>query len=107
MTLELWVHLAHILGAVIWVGGGVILSVVGARVRQSDDIHIIRDFARMLSYVGLRVFTPSVVTVIVSGIWLVFLNSEEFKFTIVGTTRAWGVRCRFPYRCDIPEPNWD
>ena len=80
MTLEPWLHLAHILGAIIWVGGGVVLSLVGVRARQSEDPSLIREFARMLSYVGLRVLTPAVVVVLVSGIWLV-LAGAEWNFT--------------------------
>lgn len=75
MTLETWLHLAHILGAIIWVGGGVMLSLVGVRARQSEDPSLIREFARMLSYVGLRVLMPAVVAVLVSGVWLVLARS--------------------------------
>jgi uncharacterized membrane protein len=80
MTLEPWLHLAHILGAIIWVGGGVMLSLVGVRARQSEDPSLIKEFARMLSYVGLRVLTPAVVVVLVSGIWLV-LSGSEWNFS--------------------------
>jgi uncharacterized membrane protein len=75
MTLETWLHLAHILGAIIWVGGGVMLSLVGVRARQSEDPSLIREFARMLSFVGLRVLMPAVVAVLVSGVWLVLARS--------------------------------
>ena len=80
MTLELWLHLAHVAGAVVWVGGGVTLSLVGVRSRQSGDLAVIGEFARTLSYVGLRVFTPAVLVVLVSGVWLV-LTSSEWNFT--------------------------
>lgn len=76
MTLEPWLHPEHILGAIIWVGEGVVLSLVGIRSRQSEDPGFIRKFARILSYVGLRVLTPAVVAVLVSGVWLVLEGSE-------------------------------
>jgi uncharacterized membrane protein len=76
MTLEPWLHFLHILGAIIWVGGGVMLSLVGARARQSEDPRIIGEFARTLSYIGLRVLTPAVVAVLVTGIWLILAGSE-------------------------------
>ena len=76
MALDSWLHLIHILGAVIWVGGGLMLSVIGARARQSEDPHTIGEFAQLLSYVGLRVLMPAVVAVIVSGVWLVLISSE-------------------------------
>ena len=74
--LEPWIHFIHVLGAIIWVGGGVMLSLIGGRVRKSEDPRLIGEFARTLSYVGLRVLTPSVVTVILTGLWLVLTGSE-------------------------------
>jgi uncharacterized membrane protein len=71
MTLEPWLHLAHVAGATIWVGGGLTLSLVGLRTRRSGELVVLREFARTLSYVGLRVFTPAVLVVLVSGVWLV------------------------------------
>jgi uncharacterized membrane protein len=78
--LEPWIHFIHVLGAIIWVGGGVMLSLIGARVRKSNDPRLIGEFARTLSYVGLRLFTPAVLGVIVTGLWLV-LTGSEWKFT--------------------------
>lgn len=72
MALEPWLHFLHVTGAVVWVGGGVVLSVIGRRVRRSGDATLLAEFARTLSYVGLRVFTPAVVVVLVTGVWLVF-----------------------------------
>ena len=79
-TLEPWIHFLHVLGAIIWVGGGVMLSLIGARARKSEDPRLIGEFARTLSYVGLRVLTPAVVAVILTGLWLV-LTGSEWKFT--------------------------
>lgn len=78
--LEPWIHFIHVLGAIIWVGGGVMLSLVGARARKSNDPRVIGEFARTLSYVGLRVLTPAVVAVLLTGIWLV-LTGSEWSFT--------------------------
>jgi uncharacterized membrane protein len=78
--LEPWIHFIHVLGAIIWVGGGVMLSLVGARARKSNDPKLIGEFARTLSYVGLRVLTPAVIAVLVTGLWLV-LTGSEWKFT--------------------------
>jgi uncharacterized membrane protein len=58
MNWEPWIHLLHVGAALIWVGGGVMLSVVGIRARRSGDIDVIAEFAGLLSYAGLRVFTP-------------------------------------------------
>jgi uncharacterized membrane protein len=54
------------------------LSIVGLRARRSGDMAVIGEFARMLSYIGLRVFAPAVIVVLASGIWLVIAESRDF-----------------------------
>jgi uncharacterized membrane protein len=76
MTLDPWLQLVHVAGAIVWVGGGLMLSLVGARARQSGNMAVISEFARTLSFVGLRVLAPAVVAVLVSGVWLVLISSE-------------------------------
>lgn len=78
--LEPWFHFIHVLGAIIWVGGGVMLSLIGGRARKSADARLIGEFARTLSFVGLRVLTPAVVAVLLTGLWLI-LTGSEWKFT--------------------------
>jgi len=56
------------------------LSVIGARARRSENPQIIGDFAQMLSYIGPRVLMPAVLTVIITGVWLV-LASPGWSFT--------------------------
>lgn len=73
-----WLHLAHILGAVVWVGGGLMVSVIGLRARRSGDIGIIRYFAQTLAYVGLWLFMPAVLVLGVSGVWLVLAGDGSF-----------------------------
>ena len=89
MALETWLHLLHIVGAVVWVGGGVMLSVIGARARRSENPQVIGDFAQMLSYMGPRVLMPAVLTVIITGVWLV-LASPGWSFTQLWVILALG-----------------
>jgi uncharacterized membrane protein len=76
MSLDNWLHLVHVLAAMVWVGGGVMLSLIGLRARSSGDPRTIADFARVLPYVGIRVLMPSVILVLVTGVWMVFADSE-------------------------------
>jgi uncharacterized membrane protein len=76
MDVEPWIHLAHVAAAAVWVGGGVVLSIIGIRARRSDDPAAIGEFARLLPFIGLRVFMPAVVIVLLSGLWLVLTGSE-------------------------------
>ena len=75
MTYLVWLKFGHILGAMIWIGGGVMLSLIGIHTRQSEDPHHIRQFSRTLSYVGLRVLMPAVVAVLIFGVWLMLASS--------------------------------
>ena len=34
MSLDSWLHLVHVLSAMVWVGGGLMLSLIGARARS-------------------------------------------------------------------------
>ncbi|HYK98700.1 MAG TPA: DUF2269 family protein [Candidatus Acidoferrales bacterium] len=76
MDLGPWLHFAHITAAVVWVGGGIVLSVIARRVHRSADVTVLAEFARTLSYVGLRVFTPAVLVVLATGVWLVFAEQS-------------------------------
>ena len=76
MDWEPWIHFIHVGAAAVWVGGGVVLSVLAIRARRSNETAVVADFAHLLSYVGLRVFTPAVLVVLVSGVLLVIAGSE-------------------------------
>jgi len=73
-----WLLFAHIAGAMVWVGGGLMLSVIGMRTKGTGDLHSIREFAKTLSFVGLRVFTPAVLVTLASGVWMVLAGSGDF-----------------------------
>ncbi|GEM_PF-1758840 len=80
MSLDNWIHFVHILGGIVWVGGGVTLLLIGARARTSSDPNAIPEFARTLRYVGLRALTPAVIVVLITGVWLV-LDSAAWRFS--------------------------
>jgi uncharacterized membrane protein len=78
MEWEPWIHFAHVAAAIVWVGGGLTLSLIGLRVRRSEDLAVLGEFARTLRFLGLAVFTPAVLIVLLSGIWLVLDFSGDF-----------------------------
>ena len=80
MTLYPWLLLGHILSAMVWLGGGLMLVFVARRARASRDPRAITDFGRSLSYLGPRVLAPSVVGVLVFGVWMV-LDSAAWDFS--------------------------
>jgi uncharacterized membrane protein len=78
MDIEPWLLLTHIGAAMLWVGGGAALAIVGWRAGRSGDMVVIGHFARLLSFIGLRLFAPAVALVLLSGIWLVLQQSRAF-----------------------------
>jgi uncharacterized membrane protein len=75
MTLDNWLHFVHVVAAMAWVGGGLILSVMGLRARSSSRPAAVREFAVVLPYVGIRVLMPAVIIVLVTGIWMVIASA--------------------------------
>jgi uncharacterized membrane protein len=90
MNLDSWLHVVHVLAAMVWVGGGVILSLVGLRARSNSNPAAIGDFARTLRYVGLRALMPAVVLVLVTGVWQV-LASSAWKLSQLWVVVALGL----------------
>jgi uncharacterized membrane protein len=80
MTLNLWLQVGHVAGAIAWLGGGLTLFVLGLRARSSDDPTAVREFGRVLAYVGPRVLVPGVLAVLVFGILMV-LTGDTWTFS--------------------------
>jgi uncharacterized membrane protein len=90
MGLYNWLLLVHVLAAMTWIGGGLMLSLIGVRVRSSTNPKAVGEFAQTLSYVGLRVLTPAVVLVLVTGVWMV-LSSAAWAMTQLWVLLALGL----------------
>src|SRR5262245_14977721 len=72
MTLHSWLLFGHILGAIAWLGGGIVLALLALRVRRSSEVAPYRDFSGTLTFIGPRILVPGVVAVGVFGLWMVF-----------------------------------
>jgi uncharacterized membrane protein len=68
-------RLVHVVAAVIWIGGGVLLVILGLRAEMSDDPNEIVHVARWAGWVGQRVFAPASGIVLLMGIALM-LNTD-------------------------------
>ncbi|HET7521092.1 MAG TPA: DUF2269 family protein [Candidatus Limnocylindria bacterium] len=80
MDIAPWLLFLHIVGAVAWVGGGLMLMAVGMATLRGGDPAAASAFGRTLGWVGPRIFTPAVVLVLITGPWLV-LTSSAWDFT--------------------------
>jgi uncharacterized membrane protein len=67
----------HVLAAVIWVGGGLALNIVGTRLANASGPEAMSGFARQVEFIGQRIFAP------VSGILFlvgVFMTLDRWSF---------------------------
>ena len=70
---------AHILGAVVWIGGSVSLQVLGMRVRASSDPQRMAALATDAEWMGIRLYMPAAGMVLAAGIALVFTGNWSFE----------------------------
>jgi uncharacterized membrane protein len=68
----------HILAAVIWVGGATSIQVLAIRATGSGDPVRMATFAGEAEWVGMRVFFPTSVVVLLAGIALVLEGNWGF-----------------------------
>jgi uncharacterized membrane protein len=61
----------HVTAAVIWVGGGFLLTVLGIAAELRNDQAELATIGKLAAWVGERVFTPASFTVLGFGIWLI------------------------------------
>lgn len=71
---ELFLFL-HISMAIVWIGGGFFLQMLALRILGTKDEARIASFAGDIEVLGMRIFTPSSVVLLLTGIGLV-LNGD-------------------------------
>lgn len=70
--LFLWLHVMMV---VIWVGGAIMIQAFALRIIGANDAERMAAFSRDVEFLGLRIFTPSSLVLLLSGIGLV-LNGD-------------------------------
>lgn len=71
----------HVLAAVIWVGGGIAMHILGRRVLKRNDPQEIYKFSEEVNIIGLRLYAPVSLILLVAGILLVNEVGYEFSQT--------------------------
>jgi uncharacterized membrane protein len=69
----------HILAALIWVGGGISMHILGRRVLKRGDAEEIYKFSAEVNVIGLRIYAPTSLILLVAGILLV--NEAGYEFS--------------------------
>jgi uncharacterized membrane protein len=78
-TLYDWLLFAHILAAMVWVGGAVVLFALSIITLRTRDPAAIARFVRALPILGPAVLAPATIGVVGFGVWLV-LDSDSWEF---------------------------
>jgi uncharacterized membrane protein len=79
MTLYDVLKVVHVLGAVIWVGGGIMGHIVAGRASRSNDTAKIAVAGADAEWIGNRVFFPASIVLLVVGIWMVVISGWNFS----------------------------
>src|SRR5918992_1931007 len=62
----------HIAGAIVWIGGGLIVQFCAIRILRTNDPRRLAAFAIDVEWLGTRVFLPASLVVVVAGVVLMF-----------------------------------
>jgi uncharacterized membrane protein len=74
-----WLKFLHVVAAMVWVGGVVMLAVLVTRVLRDGDRDALQRFVGGLRVIGPLVLAPATVALFALGIWLV-LDSAAWDF---------------------------
>jgi uncharacterized membrane protein len=74
-----WLMLLHIVAAMVWLGGSVLLGALATIVLRQREPEAVKRFVSVLGAIGPRVLAPAVVAVLGLGVWMV-LDSSEWSF---------------------------
>jgi uncharacterized membrane protein len=80
----------HVLAAVTWVGGGAMLVMLLARARRAGDSGTLVALVRQLQFVGQRVFAPSGLVLVGTGIWMVLNGDLDWSLWVILGLVGWG-----------------
>jgi uncharacterized membrane protein len=76
----------HVLAAVIWVGGGLAMHILGRRVLKRGDPQEIFEFSKEINTVALRLYAPTALILLIAGVLLV--NEAGYEFSQLWITLA-------------------
>src|SRR5213593_1136169 len=87
-----WFKAAHVLAAVIWVGGGVAVNVLAILTQREKDPLRMVQFAKQAEFVGQRIFTPMSLAVLGFGFGMIENAGYGYDFTWIKIALAgWGL----------------
>jgi uncharacterized membrane protein len=61
----------HVLMAIVWLGGGLAISILGWRISLTNDGRALAGFAKQTEWIGMRVFMPASLVLLVLGFLMI------------------------------------
>ena len=74
-----WLLFGHIVAAMIWVGGGLVLGALAVQTVRAGEADAVARFVASLRVIGPRMLAPATVAVLGLGVWMV-LDSAAWDF---------------------------
>jgi uncharacterized membrane protein len=81
----------HILMAIVWVGGALMIQLLAFQVLKADDPTRIEKFAKDIEVIGMRTFIPSSLILVVLGFVLIHMGRWPYAFWIVFAMVIWAL----------------
>jgi uncharacterized membrane protein len=78
-----WLKAFHVLMAVVWVGGAIMLHVLAVRTMRANDPQRLRTFAGEIEFVGTRIFMPASLILVILGVVMVIDRWAFDQFWII------------------------
>jgi uncharacterized membrane protein len=88
-----WFKSGHVLAAVIWVGGAVVMNVLAFLTKRENDPDRMVHFAKQAEWVGTRIFTPMSLVVLGLGFGLMENGQSPWTYDLTWVQIAlagWG-----------------
>jgi uncharacterized membrane protein len=79
----------HILMAIVWVGGALMIQLLAFQVIKANDPKRIEKFSKDIELIGMRTFIPSSLILVVLGFVLIHLGQWDYTFWIVFALVIW------------------
>jgi uncharacterized membrane protein len=86
-SLYLWLKFAHVLGAVVWVGGVVALTILNGRVARSGNPAAMAAMGQQSEAFGRTVVGPAMAVVLIAGLWM----AGQFGIPFTSLLIVWGL----------------
>ena len=76
-----WLLFFHIAASIVWLGGGVAIQILAVRANRADDPVRMTTIAHEAEWVGMRIFLPSSLIVLIIGVILTIDGPWDFGQT--------------------------